>query len=129
MRFYRTQHRFRDCRRVVRALFASLCLFGFIPAQATAQLDQQQLLQQAHNAEEKHRYAEAEGLYRRALAAAPSDLEMLKQLGLLYQKELKFDESIALFNRVLEVNPQFPEVNLFEGISYLGTGNFSYSIE
>ncbi len=83
----------------------------------------QQLRQQAHQAEDKANYADAEQLYRQALTLAPHDLDTLTQLGLLYQKELKFGDSLKMFQEVLKANPLYPEANLFEGISYLAQNN------
>ena len=39
--------------------------------------------------------------YRQALTVAPADPEIFKRLGVLYQTELKFAESIDLFRRGL----------------------------
>src|SRR5262249_5882664 len=47
----------------------------------------------------------------------------------VYQKEMKIDESLQVFQRVLKAAPQFPEANLFEGISYLAKQNFARAIE
>src|SRR5262249_26968324 len=96
---------------------------------AAAQAGLEGLVRQAEAAEAKEDYPQAERLYRQALIVAPNDLQTLKRLGLLYQKELRFDESLRIFQRVLKVDAQFPEINLFEGISYLAKGNFSRATE
>jgi tetratricopeptide (TPR) repeat protein len=112
-----------------RLIFAVLCIFACVSTRATPQDGLQVLLQQAEAAETNENYPQAERLYRRALTIAPNDLQTLKHLGLLYQKELKFDESLRVFQRVLNAAPQFFEVNLFEGISYLAKQDFSHAIE
>src|SRR6202044_3762323 len=94
------------------ALLVPICVPNLAGASGMGQAGLQQLTQRAHDAEARKNYAEAERLYRQALGMAPDDLESLKELGVLYQKELKFDESISFFQRVLKADPQFPEVNL-----------------
>jgi tetratricopeptide (TPR) repeat protein len=110
-------------------LFATIYLAGFTLAQGATGVDLRHLLQQAHAAEEKGDYSQAERVYRRALTVAPNDLDTLMQLGVLYQKELKFDKSIPSFERILKADPRFPSVNLCEGISYLGQNDYSRAIE
>src|SRR5947207_12903189 len=78
------------------------------------------LLEQARTYEKAEDYAGAERSYRQALTLAPDDPEVLKRFGILYQTELKFAESIGLFQRALAVSRQYPEVEFFLGVSYLG---------
>src|SRR5262245_1907030 len=99
-------------RSSIRLIFAALCVSACVSTQAAPQASLQALLRQAEAAEAKENYPQAERLYRRALTVAPNDLQTLKRLGLLCQKELKFDESLQVFQRVLKAAPQFPEVNL-----------------
>ena len=116
-------------RSWIRLIFAALCASACVSTRAAPQAGLQSLLRQAEAAEAKENYPQAERLYRRALTVASNDQETLKRLGLVYQKEMKIDESLQAFQRVLKAAPQFPEVNLFEGISYLAKQNFSRAIE
>jgi predicted Zn-dependent protease len=54
---------------------------------------------------------------------------VLKRLGIAYQTELKFAESIQVFQRVLEINPQYPETNFYLGVSYLGYNDYDKAVE
>ena len=86
--------------------------------------DVKSLLEQARAYEKSEDYAGAERNYRQALTLAPNDPEVLKRLGILYQTELKFQESIELFRRALSISTQYPEVNFFLGASYIGLNQF-----
>ena len=68
-------------------------------------------------------------MYRRAAEAFPNQPEVLKRLGLIYQTELKFRESIDTFQKVLQQAPQYPEVNFYFGLSYFGLNQFEKAIE
>jgi len=109
--------------------FVALCVPACLSIRAAPQAGLEGLVQQAEAAEAKENYPQAERLYRQVLTVAPNDVQTLKRLGLLYQKQLRFDESLRIFQRVLKADAQFPEVNLFEGISYLAKGNFSRAIK
>ena len=89
--------------------------------------DVKSLLDQARTYEKSEDYASAERSYRQALTLAPSDPEVLKRLGILFQTELKFQESVELFQRALSISAQYPEVNFFLGASYLGLNQFENS--
>jgi tetratricopeptide (TPR) repeat protein len=91
--------------------------------------DMKSLLDEARAYEKSEDYAGAERSYRQALALAPDDPEVLKRLGVLYQTELKFPESIELFQHALSVSAQHPEVNFFLGASYLGLNQFQKATE
>ena len=60
---------------------------------------------------------------------APENLEVQKRLGVLEQTELKFDDSIRLFKRVLAGDPSYKGVNFFLGLSYFGKNEFLPSID
>jgi len=68
-------------------------------------------------------------VYGQARALAPNDPETLKRAAVLYQTELKFNESINLFERVLQLDPRYPETNFFLGASYLGLNDLPRAIE
>ena len=50
-------------------------------------------------------YEGAEKLYRQALLESPDDPELLKALGTLNQQEGKFQESIDIFQKILNRHP------------------------
>ena len=86
------------------------------------------LLEQARAAEKTGDYATAGRVYEQALAAHPTNPEVLKRLGILQQTELKFEESIRRFSEVLAQDAKYPEVNFFLGVSYLGENNYAGAI-
>src|SRR5204863_4220142 len=67
--------------------------------------------------------------YQEAANNYPNQPEILKRLGIVYQTELKFGESIETFERVLQGAPQYPEVNFYIGLSYFGLNQFEKAIE
>lgn len=111
------------------AFCGALCLAALGIDAAGAQIDLQSVLAQARNFEHQENYAAAESAYQQALALVPGDLETMKRLGVLYQTEMKFPDSIHLFQLVLAASPQYAEVNFFEGVSYLGQNNFQQAID
>ena len=110
-----------------------LCLFPLtcssrILAQATSQsLDE--YFRRAKDLEIREDYLGAEKIYLEAASAFPQQPEVLKRLGLVYQTELKFAESIDTFQKVLQQAPLYPEVNFFLGLSFFGLNQFEKAIE
>jgi tetratricopeptide (TPR) repeat protein len=84
---------------------------------------------QARELEQKQDFARGEEVYRRAAEVFPNQPEVLKRLGLIYQTELKFQESIDTFQKVLQQAPQYPEVNFYLGLSYFGLNQYEKAIE
>src|SRR6266699_4268162 len=83
----------------------------------------------ARELEQHEDYAGAERLYQDAAKSYPHQPEILKRLGIVYQTELKFPESLDTFSRVLQGAPQYPAVNFYQGLSYFGLNQFDQAIE
>jgi len=83
----------------------------------------------ARELEKSEDYAGAERVYREAAKDYPNQPEVLKRLGIVYQTELKLQESIDVFQRVLHGAPQYPEVNFYVGLSYFGLNQFDKAID
>jgi tetratricopeptide (TPR) repeat protein len=86
------------------------------------------LLEQARANEKSGDYSKAEQIYREALASSPHSLEVRKRLGILQQTEFKFDDSIQSFQQVLSKDPNYSQVNFFEGISYYGKNDVGQAV-
>jgi len=104
-------------------------MFVMSAPSAGAQSDLKTLLEQARADEKAGDYTAAERVYEQAWALAPEDLETRKRLGILQQTELKFGDSIELFQQVIARDPQYPEVNFFLGVSYFGKNDFTSAIQ
>src|SRR5437867_2617020 len=100
--------------------------FGFAQEKATTLED---YFSRARDLEKKEDFAGAVRVYLQTTQAFPNQPEVLKRLAILFQTELKLSESIDAFGKVLKNNPQYPEVNFFMGLSYLGLNQFEKSIE
>ena len=87
------------------------------------------LLEKARGEESAGNYDAAENTYKQGLAVAPENPEFLKRLGVLEQTELKFDDSIRLFEQVLASDPGYKGVNFFLGLSLFGKNEFLPSID
>lgn len=111
-------------------MLASLVAF-VVPSSVNChpQSDLATLYDQARAFEKSGDYLAAERVYLRTLELAPGNPEALKRLGVVEQTELKFPESIAHFNQVLSLDAQYPEVNFFLGVSYLGRNDFTNAIQ
>src|SRR6266571_8284898 len=99
-----------------------------VRGQATPQ-DLDEYFRRARELEQHEDYAGAERLYQDAAKSYPHQPEILKRLGIVYQTELKFPESLDTFSRVLQGAPQYPEVNFYQGLSYFGLNQFDKAIE
>lgn len=122
-------------RRCAWLVVASNVLFAVLAARAApaggpaqTPTDVETLLTQARNEEQSGDYAAAERTYHQALSTFPNNLEAMKRLGVLEQTELKFDDSVRLFTKVLDSDAQYPQVNFFLGLSYFGENDFSESV-
>jgi len=84
---------------------------------------------QARDSEKRGDYPGAEKIYQEAAKSFPNQPEILKRLGIVYQTELKFPESIGTFQRVLQDVPQYPEVNFYLGLSEFGLNQFDKAVD
>lgn len=108
------------------------CLAAFfVPSYVSChpQSDLAALYDQARALEQVGDYVAAERVYLRALELAPGNPETSKRLGIVEQTELKFNESVAHFRQVLLKNAEYPEVNFFLGVSYLGQNDLTNAIQ
>lgn len=83
------------------------------------------LLSQAKQAEEKHDFLAAAGIYQKLLKSHPQDAQLLQQLGLVYYLSSHFDQAIPPLQRAVKINPALWGSHLFLGISYYRTGRFN----
>jgi tetratricopeptide (TPR) repeat protein len=86
------------------------------------------LLQHAREYEAQQRYDAAEEQYKQALEISPDNPEILKRLGILYQTEVKLQDSLAVFEKVLALQPQYPQTNFFMGVSYFALNDYESAI-
>src|SRR5882672_10557273 len=56
--------------------------------------------------------AEADSLYRQALASDPNDVATLHRLGHVATRTGRIDEALALYSRALAINARVPELHL-----------------
>src|ERR1017187_2767821 len=83
---------------------------------------------QARALEGSENYAGAERVYLDAAQNYPHNPEVLKRLGIIYQTELKFNDSIDAFQQALQVDPKYSEVNFYLGLSYFGLNQYDKAI-
>jgi len=107
--------------------FLFILLTGLTPTQKTPNsLDN--YFFEARELEKREDYSGAEKTYLQALAAFPEELEILKRLGIVYQTELKFQDSIRIFQKILEQAPHYSEVNFYLGLSFMGLNAFDKAV-
>jgi len=109
-----------------------LLVFSFPAAYVIAQQPQRALndyFKQARDLENKQDFQGAEKIYLEGVSTFPNQPEILKRLGIVYQTEFKFQESIATFEKILQQAPEYPETNFFLGYSYFGLNRFDKAIE
>ena len=108
-----------------------LMAFCLAAMNLTAQQAKQNLndyFKQARDLENKQDFAGAEKVYVDAIELFPNQPEILKRLGIVYQTQFKFQESIDTFERILKQTPEYPETNFFLGYSYFGQNLFEKAI-
>jgi len=67
--------------------------------------------------------AEAESLYRQALAGDPADLATLHRLGHVATRSGRAEEALGLYRRALAINRRIPELHLGMAAACHATGN------
>ena len=77
-------------------------------------------LQQAVGLHQQGRLAEAEGLYREVLTAAPDQFDALQLLGAIKVQQRQFAEGAELIARAIRINPNSPRALLNLGFAQLG---------
>src|SRR5579884_146871 len=105
-----------------------LLLLCFTSLRGSAQTVES-FLSRAAALEKSQKYTEAESVYRQALKQFPNQPEILKRLGIVYQTELKFDQSIQAFQQALHASPDYPGVNLYLGLSYYGLNEYDKALD
>ncbi len=113
-------------------LFSTCAVTVFTPSPICAQTTSpslEDLLSQADRLQRSKDYAGAEKVYRQALVASPENPDILKALGIVCQKQLKYEESIKVFREILKRAPQYPGVNLLLGISYYSENEFDKAVD
>ncbi len=85
-------------------------------------MNQQEALQRALPLHQAGRFAEAEPLYSRVLAADPNNFPALHLMGLLRWQQQRMDEALQLMEKALKVQPGAPETlsNYAIALSSLG---------
>jgi tetratricopeptide (TPR) repeat protein len=68
------------------------------------------------------RLGEAEGLYRRLLAAAPRHADALDMLGVLAWQSGRADEALDFVGRALSINKRHPGYHLHYGLALIAAG-------
>ena len=88
----------------------------------TDNIDAEQTLEAAIAHHTARRLDQAEQLYRAVLRIDPDNLDALNLLGVVRQDLGHTDESLALINRAISIDPAFPEAhaNLARGLNAMG---------
>ena len=104
-------------------VFFSVPAFSQAPPQSV-----EGFLAAASELEKRQEYSGAERTYVEGLKAFPNQPELLKRLGIIYQTELKFQESIEAFRKIQELRPNYAEVNFYLGLSYFGLNQLEQAV-
>ena len=109
------------------ALRLVVLMFALAPAVSAQTLEN--FFSQAKTFEDRNDYDGAIKIYQQATHAFPDQPEAFKRLGIVYQTELKFAESIGAFESALRIDPQYPEANFYLGVSYLGSNDYDKALD
>ena len=86
--------------------------------------DPSQLYQDALAAFHASRFEEAAELFERSLQVGGGAAESYRELGVIYQDLLRYDESIACLRRGLERAPDDGDMHVFLALALLSTGQY-----
>ncbi|MGH9342145.1 MAG: tetratricopeptide repeat protein [Terriglobia bacterium] len=89
-----------------------------------SQTQDRQLMIQAKEAEERHDFLGAAGIYQRLLKTNPNQPDVLQHLGLVYYLSGRFAQAIPPLKEAVELDPSLWGSELFLGISYYRSGEF-----
>jgi tetratricopeptide (TPR) repeat protein len=113
---------------VVRTALGLILVMAALAATVSAQT-LENFFSQAKQLEERNDYDGAIKVYRQAVHAFPDQPEAFKRLGIVYQTELKFAESIEAFESALRIDSQYPEANFYLGVSCLGLNDYDKALD
>jgi tetratricopeptide (TPR) repeat protein len=116
------------CQRALARALPAILFLGPARLPATPFQTAESFLSQAKQFEDKQDYDHAVSVYLQASAAFPNQPEILKRLGIVYQTQLKFAQSIDAFQKALAIDPQYPETNFYLGVSYLGYNDYNKAL-
>lgn len=92
------------------------------PAPSTGDV---QLMLAAKQAEEKHDFQAAAGIYQQILKANPHQPDVLQKLGLVYYLSGRYAQAIPPLKEAAQLDPSLWGADLFLGISYYRSGDFA----
>jgi tetratricopeptide (TPR) repeat protein len=116
-------------RNLVLPVSWCLVLFLFLPDNSLRGQDAvAPFLEQARHYEAQQNFPAAEEQYKHALGISLDNPEVLKRLGILYQTEVKLQDSLTAFEKVLASQPQYPQTNFYMGVSYFALKNYENAI-
>ena len=84
----------------------------------------EELFYAANRLREEERFAEAEQLYREAIAIVPDLLEALNNLGLVLRSQGRIREAIDCYTEALGIDPECAEAHFNRGLCRLLLGDF-----
>jgi len=109
------------------ALFVSFVLTGNLRASDSQSVEA--VLAQTAAQVNSGELQDAEKTLKEGVRAHGDHPDLLKALGTLYQTQLRFKESIDVFQKILMQAPAYPEVNLQIGVSYYSLNQFDKAVE
>ena len=111
-------------------IFVLVAITGSNVASAQAKPENlQSLLARALELEKAKNYAAAETIYRQAALNSVDDPEILMRLGIVCQRQRKYEESIQVLQKILVRAPLYPGVNSLLAVSYYELNRFDKTIE
>lgn len=87
-----------------------------------------EMVRQAAEAERAGDLARAEQLTRQVVNATPGDPGPLLKLGILLQRQSKYEESLSVLQEILRRAPMYPEGNFYAGTAYFSLNRYDEAI-
>lgn len=106
-------------------LLAMASLFAASRPAAGQATGDAQLMLEAKQAEERHDFQAAAGIYQQILKTRPHQPDVLQKLGLVYYLSGRYAQAIPPLKEAAQLDPSLWGADLFLGISFYRSGNFA----
>lgn len=109
-------------------VIARILLFAMLTAPCSpAAAGQQSLFDQAHESQSQGAFAQAEQQYRQFLAANPSSIPALTNLGVVLARQGKLMEAITTYSRALRLDPTARATRIDLAIAYYRSQQWNHA--
>lgn len=105
-----------------------LLLSGLLVISSPALAENNDLFEQAQQAQEQGDYLQAEQLWQQLLRHRPASAEIYYNLGVSFHHQLKLPEAIAAYQNATRLAPDYSAAYLNLGLAWIETGEYNQAM-